>query len=190
MTSDAWHQWKGENNDLAGYFNRDWRSPRNGRYRADTPIAQEQRANPTWRGQEAPPVGVRAQKGKIASYAVRCSTQIFLELSARYDALLHTSSFGVWMSTEAQLPAATHELTAYVLRYCSLVYFCYFMFQQRRIPRKMWTLMLPSIERTLHSPLFVREWKTISFEFQSVPDFFALVEAAQEKSRTSGPALV
>jgi cytochrome P450 len=26
------------------------------------------------------------------------------------------------MSTEAQLPAATHELTAYVLRYCSLVY--------------------------------------------------------------------
>jgi hypothetical protein len=59
------------------------------------------------------------------------------------------------MSTEAQLPAATGELTAYVLRYCSLVHFCYFMLQQRRIPRKMWTLMLPSIERTLRSRLFV-----------------------------------
>jgi hypothetical protein len=135
-------------------------------------------------------VGILGLGIAVLIHRQQAATQIFLELSARYDALLHTSSFGVWMSTEAQLPAATHELTAYVLRYCSLVYFCYFMFQQRRIPKKMWTLMLPSIERTLRSPLFVREWKTISFEFQSFPDFFALVEAAQEKSRTSGRALV
>jgi hypothetical protein len=135
-------------------------------------------------------VGILGLGIAVLIHRQQVTTQIFLELSARYDALLHTSSFGVWMSTEAQLPAATHELTAYVLRYCSLVSFSYFLFRRRRIPRKMWALMLPSIERTLRSPLFVREWKTVRSEFQSFPDFMALVTSAQDKRRTSGRALV
>jgi hypothetical protein len=114
------------------------------------------------------------------------TTQIFLELSARYDALLNTATVGLWTSPQGQLPAPTDELTVSVLRYCSFVSFSYFLFQQRRIPKKMWQLMLPSIERTLRSPFFVREWKTVSSEFQFYPEFSALAVSTQGSARPSG----
>ena len=131
-------------------------------------------------------IGVLGLALAVLIHRQQVTTQILLELSARYDALLNTAPVGLWTSPEGQLPAPTGELTVSVLRYCSLVSFCYFLFQQRRIPKKMWELMLPSIERTLCGALLVREWKTVRSEFQSFPDFSALVASIQGSRRPSG----
>src|SRR5882762_3361656 len=72
LTFGAWKRWKGETNDDADDFsNRDRRSSRGGRDCVHKPIAQEQGANPTWRGQKAPPVGVRELKEEGVGDAVR-----------------------------------------------------------------------------------------------------------------------
>jgi hypothetical protein len=118
------------------------------------------------------------------------TTQIFLELSARHDALLHSSPACVWTNAESQLPAPTDELTASVLRYCSLISFSYFLLQQRSIPKKMWELMLPSVERTVRSPLFLREWRRVRSEFESFTDFLAFVASIQEEGRRSDHAAI
>jgi hypothetical protein len=112
------------------------------------------------------------------------TTQIFLAVSARYDELLQTSSAGFWMSrvAEADLPEPTDELTISLLRYCAHVSFSYFRFKRRRIPTKTWKLMLPSVERTIRSPLFVREWQIVESGFESFPDFVALVTSIQERN--------
>jgi hypothetical protein len=76
-------------------------------------------------------VGVLGLATAVLIHRQQVTTQIFLELSARYDALLHSSPVGVWTSTEGQLPAPTDELTTSVLRYCSLLSFSYLLSQRK-----------------------------------------------------------
>src|SRR5260370_31054563 len=55
-----WKRREGETNDHADDLsNRDRRSCRSGRGCVHKPNAEEQGAAPTWRGQKAPPIGVR-----------------------------------------------------------------------------------------------------------------------------------
>lgn len=108
-------------------------------------------------------------------------TQIFLALSARYDELLHSSSVDVWLSLppDMTLPERTRDLTISALRFCTLVSLTYFLFLDRRIPKRMWQLMLRTAERRMRSPLFVREWEHLRSEFESFPEFLELVTSVQ-----------
>jgi hypothetical protein len=109
-------------------------------------------------------------------------TQIFLALSARYDELLHSSSAGVWLrvqTDDAAVPERTHELTISALRFCTLVSLTYFLFLDRRIPKRMWHLMLRSAEQRMRSALFIREWEHLRSEFESFPEFVELVTSMQ-----------
>jgi hypothetical protein len=109
-------------------------------------------------------------------------TQIFLALSARYDELLHSSSAGVWLripTDDAAVPERTHELTISALRFCTLVSLTYFLFLDRRIPKRMWHLMLRSAEQRMRTPLFIREWEHLRSEFESFPEFVELVTSMQ-----------
>jgi hypothetical protein len=118
-------------------------------------------------------------------------TQIFLELSARYDELLQSSSTSCWlnMPMNAVLPERTGEFTISTLRFCTLVSLAYYLFRERRIPKPMWHLMLSSVERRMRTPLFLREWEDLKSEFESFPEFVVLVtsvqkmEAASERNR-------
>jgi hypothetical protein len=112
-------------------------------------------------------------------------TQIFLALSARYDELLHSSSIDVWLSLprDVALPERTRDLTISALRFCTLVSLTYFLFRERHIPKRMWTLMLRSAERRLRSPLFAREWENLVSEFESFPEFVSLVTSVQQRAR-------
>lgn len=108
-------------------------------------------------------------------------TQIFLALSARYDELLHSASVDVWLSLppDLTLPERTRDLTISALRFCTLVSLTYFLFLDRRIPKRMWQLMLRTAERRMRSPLFVREWEHLRSEFESFPEFLELVTSVQ-----------
>ena len=109
-------------------------------------------------------------------------TQIFLALSARYDELLLSSSPGMWLSVPTEgtrMPEENHDATISALRFCTLVSLTYFLFLDRRIPKRMWQLMLRSAERRMRSPLFVREWEHLRYEFESFPEFVELVTSVQ-----------
>jgi hypothetical protein len=109
-------------------------------------------------------------------------TEIFLALSARYDELVHSSSAGVWLSVspeEAILAERNQEMTISALRFCTLVSLTYFLFLDRRIPKRMWHLMLRSAERRMRTPWFVREWEYLRSEFESFPEFVELVTSVQ-----------
>ena len=104
-------------------------------------------------------------------------TQIFLAMSARYDELLKSSSAGFWLSVPpgTELPVRTDDLTISMLRFCTLVSMTYLLFLERRIPKRMWELMLHSAERRFRSPLFMREWEHLRTEFEAFPEFVTLV---------------
>ena len=109
-------------------------------------------------------------------------TEIFLALSARYDELVHSSSADVWLSVPregAMVPERSQEVTISALRFCTLVSLTYFLFLDRRIPKRMWHLMLRSAERRMRTPWFVREWEHLRSEFESFPEFIELVNSVQ-----------
>ena len=115
-------------------------------------------------------------------------TQLFLAMSARYDELQQSSSPGVWLSMPLHgttLPERTEALTISVLRFCTLFSLTYLLFLERRVPKRMWQLMLHSAERRLRSPLFVREWEHLRSEFESFPEFVALVASVQHGMQRS-----
>jgi len=104
-------------------------------------------------------------------------TQIFLAMSARYDELLKNTSAQLWLNLPpgTELPERTDELITSMLRFCTLVSLTYLLFLERRIPKRMWELMLHSAERRFRSPLFIREWEYLRNEFESFPEFVTLV---------------
>ena len=109
-------------------------------------------------------------------------TQIFLALSARCDELLHSSSAGLWLGIpheDTSLAEPSRDATISALRFCTLVSLTYFLFLDRRIPKRMWHLMLRSAERRMRSPWFVHEWEHLRSEFESFPEFVELVTSVQ-----------
>ena len=115
----------------------------------------------------------------VLNHRVQVKTQIFLALSAQYDELLKNSSAAFWLSVPGgtELSEPTNDLTISMLRFCTLVSLTHLLYRERRIPERMWELMLFSAERRFRSPLFMREWAHLKIEFESFPEFIALVTA-------------
>lgn len=112
----------------------------------------------------------------VLLHRVQLKTQIFLALYAQYDELLKNSSARFWLSVPgAELPERTEDVIISMMRFCTLVSLTYLLFREHRIPKQMWELMLRSAERRFRSPLFVREWQHLRSEFESFPEFVALV---------------
>ena len=109
-------------------------------------------------------------------------TQIFLAISAQYDELLKNSSAEFWLSFphRTDLPERTDDLIISMLRFCTLVSLTHLMYRERRIPKRMWELMLRSAERRFQSPLFMREWEHLRAEFESLPEFVSLVTSVHQ----------
>jgi hypothetical protein len=113
----------------------------------------------------------------VLIHRVQLKTQIFLTLYAQYDELLKNSSAQFWVSvpSETELPERTEDVVIFMMRFCTLVSLTYLLFREHRIPKRMWELMLRSAERRFRSPLFMREWEHLRDEFESFPEFVALV---------------
>jgi hypothetical protein len=132
----------------------------------------------------------------VLNHRVQVKTQIFLAMSAQYDELLKNSSAAFWLSVPVgrELPERTDDLSISMLRFCTLVSLTYLLFCEGRIPKRMWELMLRSAERRFRSPLFMREWEHLRTEFESFPEFVALVASVHRmpthiESLGAGPVL-
>jgi hypothetical protein len=120
----------------------------------------------------------------VLIHRVRLKTQIFLALYAQYDELLKNSSAQFWLSVPsgAQLPERTEDVVISMMRFCTLVSLTYLLFREHRIPKQMWELMLRSAERRFRSPLFMHEWEHLRDEFESFPEFVALVTSLHRRT--------
>ena len=74
---------------------------------------------------------------------------------------------------------SNEETRLAVLRYLNLTSEEYYLFKDGYISREVWGIWLPEIQRTLKSPLFVREWSNLRDEFTSYPAFSKFVERTQ-----------
>ena len=119
----------------------------------------------------------------VLIHRVQLKTQIFLALYAQYDELLKNSSAQFWLSVPpgTELPERTEDVVISMMRFCTLVSLTYLLFREHRIPKRMWELMLRSAERRFRSPLFMREWKHLRDEFESFPEFVALVTSLHRR---------
>ncbi|HEX4168384.1 MAG TPA: hypothetical protein VHZ55_23220 [Bryobacteraceae bacterium] len=119
----------------------------------------------------------------VINHRAQVKTEIFLALSARYDEWMQGSATFFWSSTSAEtmLPDRSNDLTISALRLCALVSLGYYLFREHRIPKRMWLLLLRAAERRMRSPLFVREWDYLKAEFESFPEFVALVTSVQHE---------
>jgi hypothetical protein len=113
----------------------------------------------------------------VLIHRVQLKTQIFLALYAQYDELLKNSSTRFWLSVPpgTELPERNEDVVISMMRFCTLVSLTYLLFREHRIPKRMWELMLNSAERRFRSPLFMHEWEHLKDEFESFPEFVALV---------------
>ena len=127
----------------------------------------------------------------VVIHREQAKTQIFLAMSAQYSELLKNSSAGVWFTVApcTELPERTDDLIISMLRFCTLVSMTYLLFLERRIPKRMWELMLRSAERRFRSPLFMREWKYLRVEFEAFPEFVSLVASVHRENGSIGPLL-
>ena len=127
----------------------------------------------------------------VGIHREQAKTQIFLAMSAQYSELLKNSSAGFWLSVPpaTELPERTDELIISMLRFCTLVSMTYLLFLERRIPKRMWELMLRSAERRFRNPMFMREWEYLRVEFEAFPEFVTLVASVHCENRRTGPLL-
>jgi hypothetical protein len=127
----------------------------------------------------------------VGIHREQAKTQIFLAMSAQYSELLKNSSAEFWLSVPPgkELPERTDELIISMLRFCTLVSMTYLLFLERRVPKRMWELMLRSAERRFRSPLFVREWEYLRAEFEAFPEFVTLIASVHCEIRGTGPLL-
>jgi hypothetical protein len=132
----------------------------------------------------------------VGIHREQAKTQIFLAMSAQYSELLKDSLAGFWLNVPpgTELPEPKDDLVISMLRFCTLVSMTYLLFLERRIPKRMWELMLRSAERRFRSPLFVREWGYLRTEFEAFPEFVALVASVHRmqthiENLGPGPAL-
>jgi hypothetical protein len=129
-------------------------------------------------------LGVLSLAFAVRNYRRQVNAQILFEIAGRYHEMLRLLPVKEWI-TKDEVPASTPELTASVLRYLSIVRFAFVLHELRYLSKDLWKLLQAEHHRTLATPLFVREWKTLHVEFAFFPNFLAYVESTQREPRPS-----
>jgi hypothetical protein len=126
----------------------------------------------------------------IQTYKGQMNAQIFSDMNQRYDDISKAFPKEAWearFNLDSTLPPASQELTLCVLRYLNLSSEEFYLYKRKYIRREVWQIWEGELVRTLRSPLLRREWKFLSPEFISYPEFFQYVESIQKSYETEDP---
>ena len=121
----------------------------------------------------------------VTSYQNQMNAQLFLEFTRRFEEVMQSFPKNAWaarVNSEESLPEESEELSLSVLRYLNLCGEEYYLYRKGWLDRRMWALWKDELNRTMRTPLFVREWKKLSKEFDTHPEFKKYVESAQASS--------
>jgi len=127
-------------------------------------------------------IGVVTFVWGVTSYKNQMNAQLFLEFTRRFEEVMQSFPKSAWsarVNSEETLPEESEELSLSVLRYLNLCGEEYYLYKKGWLDKRMWSLWKGELERTMRTPLFVREWKKLSREFDTYPDFKEFVEKAQ-----------
>ena len=127
-------------------------------------------------------IGVVTFVWGVTSYKNQMNAQLFLEFTRRFEEVMQSFPQNAWaarVNSEETLPEESQELTLSVLRYLNLCGEEYYLYKKGWLDRRLWALWEGELERTMRTPLFVREWKKLSREFDTYPAFKEFVEKAQ-----------
>ena len=130
-------------------------------------------------------VGVVGLLIAVRGYKRQVNTQFFLEYTKRYDDIIQSFPPGAWASRfnpAEELPAPSDELSMSILRYLNFVSQFQYFAHKGYIPKSVWRANEGELARTLGSPLFIREWKTIAPELSANRAFCQFVESVQRAS--------
>jgi hypothetical protein len=124
----------------------------------------------------------------VQTYKGQMNAQIFVDLNQRYDDIAKDFPKEAWKTRfDSGLPPESEELTVCALRYLNLSSEEYYLYKKKYIRREVWKMWEGEILRTLQSPLFRREWKTLAPEFISYPEFSRFVEQVQNTTEKKDP---
>jgi hypothetical protein len=129
----------------------------------------------------------------VVTYRGQMNAQVFLDCNERYSRIMASFPKSAWevrLNLSEALPPPSIELTLASMDYLNLSSEEFYLFRRGYVHRKVWEVWEAEMIRTIRSPLFRREWKTLRQEFESFPEFVELVERAQAKPHESAATVV
>jgi hypothetical protein len=119
----------------------------------------------------------------VKSYRNQMNAQLFLEFTKRFEEVMQSFPKNVWstrLNIEGFPPRKSKELSLSVLRYLNLCGEEYYLYKKKWLHKEIWGIWERELIRTLRTPLFIREWKTLAGEFESYPEFKEYVDKIQQ----------
>ena len=108
----------------------------------------------------------------------------FTYYTGKYEQIMSSFPKNAYMyrfETDRDIPS-NEEIRLAVLRYLNLTSEEYYLWKDHYISKDVWELWEPEIKRTLQTPLFVREWTSLKYEFRSYPAFSKFVDQIQAET--------
>ena len=121
-------------------------------------------------------------------YRRQMNAQLFLAYTQRYDEVMGAfplDARGLRLDLTGDPPPESPELRLAVLRYLNLCSEEYYLYRRGYLARGIWEIWEAELERTVSSPLLLREWPEVRNEFAATADFAQYVEQVQYQSPTS-----
>lgn len=118
----------------------------------------------------------------VKSYKDQMNAQLFLEFTRRFEEIMQSFPEDAWaarLNLQETTPESSKKLSLSVLKYMNLCSEEYYLYKKGWLNASIWRIWEAELMRTLQTPLMVREWKTLSREFDAYPAFQAFVEAVQ-----------
>ena len=132
-------------------------------------------------------VGVIALIWGIVSYKNQMNAQLFLEFTKRFEEVMQSFPKNTWpsrLNIEGKPPPKSKALSLSALRYLNLCSEEYYLYKKHWLHKEIWKIWENELIRTLQTPLFIREWKTLAGEFESYPEFKEYVDKIQNAAKS------
>ncbi len=124
----------------------------------------------------------------IRVYRRQMNAQLFLAYTQRYDEIMGAfpaDARGLRLDLTGDPPPESPELRLAVLRYLNLCSEEFYLYRRGYLARDIWKIWEKELERTLSSPLLLREWPAVRNEFEANAEFARYVGRVQENSPPS-----
>ena len=118
----------------------------------------------------------------VTSYRNQMNAQLFLEFTKRFEEVMQSFPKNAWsarLDIDGKSPEKSKELSLSVIRYLNLCGEEYYLYKKGWLNKGIWKIWEAELIRTLQTPLFIREWKILSGEFEAYPVFKKYVDDIQ-----------
>jgi hypothetical protein len=120
----------------------------------------------------------------VNSYNRQMNTQVFLTYTQRFEQVMESFPENAWVVRLDidKLPEPSPELSRSVLKYLNLCAEEFYLLQKKLLAKEVWAIWEKELERTLQTPLFVREWEILAEEFEAYPEFQRYLKKIQAQA--------